>query len=108
MADMQTLGVCTFVATLIIKRRRKRQRNRSFWVREWTQNQEERGAYHQLLQELRLNDTTSHHNFLRMDAATFDELLQKVGPLIAHRDTILRKAIPPSERLALTLVHSNG
>ena len=87
MADLQTLGVCTFVATLIIKRRRKRRRNRSVWVREWIQSREERGAYHQLLQELRLNDTTSYHNFLRMDAATFDELLQKVG-FVLHIGTL--------------------
>ena len=30
-------------------------------------------------------------------------LLSKVQPLIAYHDTFMRKAIPPEERLALTL-----
>ena len=38
-----------------------------------------------------------------MDSETFDELLKRVGPLMTHQDTRFRKAIPPSERLALTL-----
>ena len=39
----------------------------------------------------------------RMDVVTFDELLHMVGPLVTYQDTRLQKAIPPSERLALTL-----
>ena len=61
------------------------------------------GAYHQLLQELRVNDAMNYRNFLRMDAATFDELLHLVTPLIRCQDTVMRQAIPPGERLALTL-----
>ena len=99
MADKKQLAACAVTVGLIMKIRRRKQRNRHIWVREWIQGREEKGAYHQLLQELRLTDINSYRNFLRMDSTTFDELLQMVGPL----DTILRKAIPPSERLALTL-----
>ena len=61
------------------------------------------GAYHQLVQELRLSDEASYRHFVRMDAATFNQLLTRVGPLITFQDTNMREAISPGERLALTL-----
>lgn len=42
---------------------------------------------------------------LRMDTNTFELLLEKVTPLIKKQDTHLRKSIPPSERLSITLRH---
>ena len=38
-----------------------------------------------------------------MNAATFEEWLGKVAPLITRQDTLIRRAIPAGERLALTL-----
>lgn len=38
-----------------------------------------------------------------MDTATFEELLEKVTPLIKKEDTHLRESIPAAERLSLTL-----
>ena len=38
------------------------------------------GAFHQLLQELRVLDVSSYMSFVRMDAATFEELLRMVAP----------------------------
>ena len=38
-----------------------------------------------------------------MDAASYDELLDMVRPLIQKEDTIMREAIPPNERLSITL-----
>lgn len=40
-----------------------------------------------------------------MDTATFEELLEKVTPLIEKKDTHLRESIPAAERLSLTLRH---
>ena len=48
-------------------------------------------------------DVSSYCNFLRMSASTFEELLNKVAPLITHQDTVMRQATPAGERLALTL-----
>ena len=42
-------------------------------------------------------------NFVRMDAAMFEELLRMVAPLITYQDTTMREAIPSAERLAVTL-----
>ena len=50
---------------------------RSVWVKKWILQREEKGAYHNLLQELRLQDQDSYRNFLRMDVHAFEELLSK-------------------------------
>lgn len=86
-----------------LKRRRRRQRNRHIWIREWIQNRQALGAFHQLMNELQLLDPSSYRNFLRIDSATFQNLLCMVAPMITHQDTVMRAAITPGERLALTL-----
>ncbi|XP_011409411.2 PREDICTED: uncharacterized protein LOC105316284, partial [Amphimedon queenslandica] len=50
-----------------------------------------------------MTDLTSYHHFLRMDIASFEEILEVVSPLIKRQDTVMRQAIPPGERLAVTL-----
>ncbi|CAH2011873.1 unnamed protein product [Acanthoscelides obtectus] len=42
-------------------------------------------------------------NFCRMSFEDFEELLQKIEPVVSKKDTRWRKAIPGKERLALTL-----
>ena len=99
-----SVGACGVVIALLLKKRsRRHSRNRKVWVREWVKNRQRFGAYHQLVQELRLADSSTYRNFLRMDVPTFDELLKMVGPLITYQDTNMRQAISPGERLALTL-----
>ena len=55
------------------------------------------------MQEIPLSDLTSSKNFVRMDAATFNELLAVVAPRITYQDTVMRQAISPAERLSVTL-----
>ena len=101
MADRQKMVIATVLLVLVVKRRklRRKGRNRSVWVREWIRNRDRYGAYHHLLQELAL-DTTSYCNLVRMNQ---QHLIRKVAPLIVRQDTVMRKAIAPGERLALTL-----
>ncbi|KAL4126617.1 hypothetical protein QTP88_010829 [Uroleucon formosanum] len=42
-------------------------------------------------------------NYLRMSEETYLNLLSLVTPLIRKNDTVMRKAIPPHERLTATL-----
>ena len=93
------------VASTIYRRRqlRVRTRNRTIWARHWISKREEYGAYNGLVREIRVNDTASYRNFLRMDDTSFDTLLHKVSPLIARQDTRMRCAVPADERLAVTL-----
>jgi len=77
------------VASTLYRRRqlRVRTRNRTIWARHWISKREEYGAYNGLVREIRVNDTASYRNFLRMDDTSFDTLLHKVSPLIARQDT---------------------
>lgn len=98
--------VAASIAIVLLSRRKRRQRSskrKRIWVRDWIRNREHSGVVDNLLQELRLGDETLYKNFLRMSAADFDYLLEKISPLIKRRDTLMRQAITPAERLTLTL-----
>ena len=88
---------------LLMKRQRRRRRNRLVWVREWIACRLKFGAYHTLMVHLRNTDVDGFINFVRMDPSTFDELVNLVTPFIERRDTHYRDAISPAERLAVTL-----
>ena len=53
--------------------------------------------------EIKVGYPRAFANFFRMDAQQFQYLLVAVSPLIVHKDTAMRDAIPPAERLAVTL-----
>lgn len=76
---------------------------RSCWVSPWLKGRREQGAYENLMRELALDDGEAYRRFIRMDTATFEDLLQRVAPLITKRDTPFRRAIVAGERLAITL-----
>lgn len=61
------------------------------------------GCYAQLLRELVNEVPQLYKNFLRMNIADFNNLLEMVSPLIKKEDTNMRESISPGERLALTL-----
>jgi len=81
----------------------QKKRKRSCWAREWLQKRPKYGAYSCLLQELLNDDTKAARNFLRMSHDNFAKLLEVVGPHIQKQDTVMREAIKPAERLAITL-----
>lgn len=107
MADIDMVTSAAIILALTLRRRRMRsskiQRKHKVWVKPWLKNRESFGAYHQLLKELELIDTSSYRNFLRMDSTSFEYLLKKVAPMITYKDTNFRDAIPAGERLAVTL-----
>ena len=101
------LIICTFhLMTTIVYQKHKlneRGQKRKIWERDWIAKRREYGAYHGLLREMRESDPAAYRNFLRMDDESFRTLLQSVAASIQRQDTTLRKAIPPEERLSLTL-----
>ena len=98
MADADVLvGTCGIIVAVLMKKRRRRRRNRTVWTRDWIKKRQQFGAYHQLLQELRLSDVTSYHHFLQMDVATFEELLKLTASSIIYQDTNMREAISSGE-----------
>lgn len=100
-------ALCIIIMMGVLGRRRirnrRRQVRRKCWFRHWIRRRPRLGAFHALLQELADEDLQSYKNFLRMDKQTFEELERLVSPLIKKQDTVMREAIKPSERLALTL-----
>lgn len=79
-----------------------KRKKRSKWSKKWFLRRRELG-HARLLRELRDDEPEDFRNFLRMNAASYDELLDMVRPLIQKEDTIMREAIPASERLSITL-----
>jgi len=59
-------------------------------------------TYENLLKDLRLSEPSDFQIFLRLDATSFGELLKIITPPIVKRNTTIRDAIPPSQRLSIT------
>ncbi|XP_059923651.1 uncharacterized protein LOC132469674 [Gadus macrocephalus] len=92
------------IAYLYWRNRQRWQRRRaSCWTRQFLAKRLEFGAYHRLVQELRLGDGDAFKNFFRLPKLMFDSVLSVVGPKIARQDTTYRQAISPAERLAICL-----
>ena len=51
----------------------------------------------------KLSSTVDYKNYLRMDADTFNELLQMLVPVISENDTIMRESISAKSRLLATV-----
>ena len=79
----------------------KQPRKRSKWCKSWLLKRGEL-SHGQLIQELRL-EPRDYANYLRMDESTYLELLSMVTPFIKRKDSLLRNAISPHERLTATL-----
>uniref|UniRef100_A0A9J7YEV0 DDE Tnp4 domain-containing protein n=1 Tax=Cyprinus carpio carpio TaxID=630221 RepID=A0A9J7YEV0_CYPCA len=94
--DSDVLVLC------LLRRRRKRLEKRRLWVHPILRTRNERGEFHSLIQELRL-DEDRHKEYFRLCPADFDRLLRMIAPLIERQDTTLRQAIGPAERLAICL-----
>ena len=98
MADRsEVTAACAILMAVVLRKRQRRRRNRRIWTRERILNREEQGAFHQLILKS-LSDARSYQNFVRMDAATFEELICVVAPKITYQDTVMRQAISPAER----------
>ena len=87
------------VMKTIIARRRKRRR---IWTSQWLLNREN-CFFKTTLRELEEQDQVRFANFLRMDSATFQELLALVAPRNTHQQTNMRETITAGERQVITL-----
>lgn len=89
------------IATAVALYFKTKTKKRSRWTKDWLKK---RGIYSHinLLEELRL-EPRDWMNYLRMDATTYEELLNYVGPIIKKEDTVMRAAITQHERLTATL-----
>ncbi|KAG5870182.1 hypothetical protein JTB14_032474 [Gonioctena quinquepunctata] len=72
------------------------------WVKSWLLKRNKFG-HDRLVTELRLTSAAYYRNYLRMDAATFSELLEMVTPFIQKITTNMREAISPELRSLATM-----
>ena len=56
-------------------------------------------------EELRVDDTGRHSQYMRMTVENFDRILGLVEPHLRRQDTVMRLAIEPGLKLAITLHH---
>ena len=90
---------------LLLRRRRRRLRaaRRRQWTKRWLQRRQTQGVCDHLLRELEAEDPEQFRQFHRMDRGSFEDILRIVSPYIVKRDTNMRSALKPRERLAVTL-----
>ena len=90
---------CLAIALAVCLKKTKKQRR---WMKEWLKKRNEYTHEH-FLKDVRLSEPSVFQNFLRLDATSFDELLNIITPRIEKRNTTMRDAIPSSQRLSITL-----
>ena len=76
---------------------------RSVWMWPYLQRRMEYGHYENLMQELSRECPELFKNFARMDRQLFDDIVERVTPLIQKKTTFWRKPIPAGLRVAITL-----
>ncbi|XP_073404157.1 uncharacterized protein [Dendrobates tinctorius] len=84
------------------RERQQRRQRRRFWRHPIIELRASHGAYHTLYSELQENPD-KFADYTRMSQESFLDLLGMVEGNIRRRDTQLRRAIPPEERLLVTL-----
>ena len=80
-------------------------RRRSRWVKPWVAQRDQVCMYSKLMKLLREHDPEDFRQMLRVTPQMFDEILERVTPLIAKETTNFRRPLEPGLKLALTLWH---
>lgn len=91
----------TLVAVAIVLSLQKPRKKRSKWCKGWYLKRKSLSHVH-LMQELRC-EVDDWRNYLRMSENLYLHLLETVTPIIQKKDTNMRKAISPHEKLSATL-----
>lgn len=88
------------VVLLLVKIRRHKRPRR--WSKDWYKKRQNY-THENLLKDLILTEKDDFKNFVRLDVEKFQSLLELVTPLTTKKHTNMREAIPPFQRLSITL-----
>ena len=69
----------------------EKKRRHRVWVSRYLAVRPQFGAYNSLMRDLLELDSTKFRNYIRLDPEIFEELFQKVEPLITSKDTRMRQ-----------------
>ncbi|CAH1995224.1 unnamed protein product [Acanthoscelides obtectus] len=100
MTDAAGFVVMSGAYLQLLKKKSRRRSRRRWWMVSLNQSRERYSGIH-MMADLLKEPSGRFEN--RMSFEDFEELLQKIEPVISKKDTRWRKAIPGKERLALTL-----
>lgn len=78
---------------------------RRVWTRKWLMRRANSGASSTIIREIYEEDPSEFRCVMRMTTEQFDNLLEKVSPLIQKADTIMREALPARVKLEITLAY---
>lgn len=98
-----TEASCVAIALAVTLEMKKSKKKRK-WTKEWYRRRTEY-THENLLNDLRLSEPNDFRDILRLDGPLFGELLKMIAPRIEKRNTPMRAAIPPSQRLSITLCY---
>ena len=90
---------------LVLYRRRKNRElknKKRFWVRKIFAQRKEKGEYNNLVREMRIHDHEFFFKMFRMSPSQLEDITKLVAPFIT-KESVRREAIPPQERLCVTL-----
>ena len=85
----QMAAACLGIRTVIRCRRQKNADSEKSGLSRGFRPRETDGAFHRLLKDLE-GDPEHYSNYLRLDFATFEELVQSVDPFLKKRNTKMR------------------
>ena len=64
-------AIITLACALEIQKKPRRNRIRKMWMKDWLRKRDTKGAYNNILPELRLNDHENFRKYLRMNTETY-------------------------------------
>lgn len=93
------------LALWLLNRFRKKKsaaKKRKYWIHPMHQQTDNIEEFTLFFEKLKV-DSTKFFNYFRMSLDSFNELLGKIQHLIQKEDTFMRKCIPPTMMLGVTL-----
>lgn len=106
--DMEAAFLFFTMALFLLANRRKRDATgarRRWWVHPINELRADEGAWTLVIKRFRNEFPDKHMSCLRVTKEVFDQILTVVRPAIEKQDTQLRPAIPPEQRLCVTLFY---
>lgn len=101
MSDTNDTCAAVVIACLTELKKVKRKRKQRVWMKESLKR--DQFNHDRLVAELKISSAVDYRNYVRMDADTFCELLEKIRPLFEKKYTFMRKPITADQRLLFTL-----
>ena len=70
---------------------------RSQWVRPWIARRKPDGAFYTIFQELKQEDAEAFRGYVRLNATSFEKLVELLAPSLLKKDIVMRECIKPEE-----------